>query len=144
MFEIDEQVKQAMMIKAMNRREQAARMIWVNFNFEGIHAYPAAADTAKEGEYDVSFLQYPHRHTFHFKVQIEVYHSDRDIEFIQFKRWCLNQFGNGDGVIQLNNNSCEMLADSLYNQIALTFPDRRVVIDVSEDLENGCSITYNK
>ena len=44
-------------------------------------------DIATGDEYDVSFLGYPHRHIFHFKVMIEVYHDDRDIEFIQFKRW---------------------------------------------------------
>ena len=63
--------------------------IWVTFKKEGIHKYPAALEDpalATGDEYDVSFLGYPHRHIFHFKVEIEVFHNDRDIEFIQFKR----------------------------------------------------------
>ena len=66
------------------------KLIWVTFRKEGIHKYPAALDDpslATGDEYDVSFLGYPHRHIFHFKVAIEVFHDDRDIEFIQFKRW---------------------------------------------------------
>ena len=66
------------------------KTIWVTFQKEGIHKYPAALDDPKLAtgdEYDVSFLGYPHRHIFHFKVWIEIFHDDRDIEFIQFKRW---------------------------------------------------------
>ena len=80
------------------------KSIWVTFQKEGIHKYP----DAPEG---VEFLKYPHRHMFHFKVMIEVFHDDRDIEFIQFKRW-LERLYNDD-VIQLNNKSCEMIADDL-------------------------------
>jgi hypothetical protein len=68
----------------------SSKMIWVTFRKEGIHKYPAALDDPKLAtgdEYDVSFLGYPHRHIFHFKVWIEIFHDDRDIEFIQFKRW---------------------------------------------------------
>ena len=75
----------------MSKLENAKRSIWVTFTKEGIHKYPAALEDpalATGDEYDVSFLGYPHRHTFHFKVQIQVTHNDRDIEFIQFKR-CL-------------------------------------------------------
>ena len=41
-------------------------MIWVRFQKEGIHKFPAAL-TEPELE-DVKFLGYPHRHTFHFKI----------------------------------------------------------------------------
>ena len=37
-----------------------------------------------------------------------------------------------------------MIADDLYNQINSRYPGRFVVIDVAEDGENGCSITYPK
>ena len=90
--------------------------------------------------YDVSFLGYPHRHTFYFKVQIQVTHNDRDIEFIQFKRWLENLYK--DDVLQLDYKSCEMIADDLYQHINLKYPNRFVVIDVSEDNENGCQIVY--
>jgi hypothetical protein len=125
-------------------REAAQRQIWVTFQKEGIHCYPAAATdpTLKTGDaYDVSFLANPHRHIFHFRVAIDVFHNDRDIEFIQFKRWLISLYQ--DGVLALDYKSCEMMADDLYNQIASRYPNRAVVIDVSEDGENGCIIHYN-
>mgnify|MGYP001232732244 FL=1 len=123
----------------------ANRSIWVTFKKEGIHKYPAALEDpnlATGDEYDVSFLGYPHRHIFHFKVRIEVTHNDRDIEFIQFKRWLESLYT--EGTIELDYKSCEMIADDLYNQIADRYPNRDVVISVAEDNENGCEIIYEK
>jgi len=122
----------------------AQRQIWVTFEKEGIHCYPAAATDPNlntAGEYDVSFLANPHRHMFHFRVAIDVFHNDRDIEFIQFKRWLISLYQ--DGVLALDWKSCEMIADDLYVQIAARYPNRAVTIEVSEDGENGCSIAYN-
>ena len=119
------------------------RSIWVTFNKEGIHKYPAALEDpnlATGDEYDVSFLGYPHRHIFHFKVWIEVFHDDRDIEFIQFKRW-LERLYNDD-VIQLNNKSCEMIADDLAYTIRDQYPGRWIKVSVAEDNENGCEMEY--
>jgi hypothetical protein len=119
------------------------KMIWVTFQKEGMHKYPAAlTDPAlKTGdEYDVSFLGYPHRHIFHFKVWIGVTHNDRDIEFIQFKRW-LEKLYSG-GALQLDFKSCEMMSDDLYDAISGRYPGREVWIEVSEDGENGSFIKY--
>ena len=126
-----------------NVMNKAARSIWVTFKKEGIHKYPAALDDPKlaTGDYyDVSFLGYPHRHIFHFKVRIEVFHDDRDIEFIQFKRWLESLYAGG--TLELDYKSCEMIADDLYNEISTKYPGRFVEIDVAEDGENGCSIIY--
>ena len=128
-----------------NMKDKAKRMIWVTFRKEGIHKYPAALEDpalATGDEYDVSFLGYPHRHIFHFKVRIGVTHNDRDIEFIQFKRWLESLYS--DGTIQLDYKSCEMISDDLYEQISTKYPGRFVEIEVSEDGENGCIITYPK
>lgn len=124
----------------------ANRQIWVTFRKEGIHCYPAAGTDPKlctAGEYDVSFLANPHRHIFHFRVSIDVFHNDRDIEFIQFKRWLESLYNGSNTVLELDWKSCEMIADDLYLQIAATYPGRAVTIEVSEDGENGCTITYN-
>ena len=124
----------------------AHRQIWVTFQKEGIHCYPAAAtdpQLATGDHFDVSFLAHPHRHIFHFKVYIDVFHNDRDIEFIQFKRWLEQLYSGDQSVLQLDYKSCEMIADDLYIQIASRYPDRCVTIDVSEDGENGCTINYN-
>jgi len=124
-------------------REAAERKIWVTFRREGIHCYPAAATDpllATGDEYDVSFLATPHRHIFHFRVWIDVFHNDRDIEFIQFKRWLENLYSQA--VLKLDFKSCEMMADDLYIQIAGRYPNRAVWIEVAEDGENGCLIKY--
>ena len=120
------------------------RMIWVTFEKEGLHKYPAALDdpNLKTGnEYDVSFLGYIHRHIFKFKVWISVEHHDRDIEFIQFKRWLEKLYA--EKTLQLDFKSCEMIAEDLYAQINARYPDRSVWIDVSEDGENGALIRWD-
>ena len=127
-------------------RDRAQRMIWVTFQREGIHCYPAAVtdpQLATGDKYDVSFLASPHRHIFHFRVSIDVFHNDRDIEFIQFKRWLEGLYSGNQSVLQLDYKSCEMIADDLYTQIAARYSERCVIIEVSEDGENGCSIKYN-
>jgi hypothetical protein len=136
--------------QAQRIKEKAERKIWVTFRKEGIHKYPAALTDpalATGDEYDVSFLASPHRHIFHFRVWIDVFHNDRDIEFIQFKRWLENLYsGTGpyseNRVLELDFKSCEMLADDLYDQIAQRYPERAVWIEVAEDGENGCLIKY--
>ena len=129
----------------MNIRQDTSpnKMIWVTFRKEGIHKYPAALTDpalATGDEYDVSFLGYPHRHIFHFKVWISVEHSDRAIEFIQFKRWLENLYNQG--TLQLDYKSCEMMAEDLYEKIAAKYPGREVWIEVSEDGENGALIKF--
>jgi hypothetical protein len=89
---------------------------------------------------DVSFLGVPHRHIFHFKVWIEVFHDDRDIEFIQFKRWLERQYSTG--VLELNHKSCEMIAEDLAQTIRKKYPSRWLKISVAEDNENGCEIDF--
>jgi hypothetical protein len=138
-----EQVLLAKQEKRNRIKEQAKRMIWVTFQKEGIHCYPAAsidANLATGDEYDVSFLGTPHRHIFHFNVAIQVFHNDRDVEFIQFKRWLENLYR---GTLELNYKSCEMISDDLYQSIANRYPDRDIHITVSEDGENGATIYYN-
>lgn len=125
------------------RKDNAVRWIWVTFQKEGIHKYPAALTDpalATGDEYDVSFLGYPHRHMFHFRVAVKVTHNDRDIEFIQFKRWLENLYK--DDVIQLDYKSCEMMSDDLFDQIVVKYPGRDIKIEISEDGENGALVEY--
>jgi len=119
------------------------KMIWVTFRKEGVHCYPAAAtdpNLATGDEYDVAFLANKHRHIFHFRVWIGVTHNDRDIEFIQFKRWLENLYK--DNILNLDFMSCEMMSDELYSEISEKYPNREVWIEVSEDGENGSFIKY--
>ena len=120
--------------------KNSKKFIRVTFQQEAIHRYPAALEDPKlktGDEYDVSFLGHPHRHIFHFRVAIEVWHDDRDIEFIQFKRWL-------QGMVKsdLDYKSCEMISDDIYSHIIARYPGREVRIEVSEDGENGCTCEY--
>lgn len=156
MSEIDNAMLAAMREDAMRTQlTKSKRSIWVTFQREGVHKYPAALEDPKlatGGWDDVSFLGYPHRHMFHFRVSIEVYHDDREIEFIQFSRWLqrLYDLGTGEGVdgavdkvLDLDYKSCEMIADELFLEIRKKYGDQReVTIEVSEDGENGCTVFF--
>lgn len=121
------------------------RSIWVTFRLEGIHCYPEAGTDPKLE--DVNFLQFPHRHQFGFKVEISVNHNDREIEFIQFKRWLQSLYSvntsmnsSGSNVLDLNGKSCEDIASGLINQIDMKYPGRSITVSVDEDGENGCTL----
>lgn len=120
------------------------RHIWVTFSVEGVHHYPQAATDPQlcTGDWDdVSFLAYPHRHTFHFKVFVEVFGNDREREFIQEQRFMKRLF---DRTIDIDYKSCEMLADDLYDHLRARYrgEGRGIKIEVSEDLENGCIVEF--
>lgn len=105
--------------------------VWITTQFEGFHCYPQAPD-------EVSFLRERHRHIFKLKVWIEVFHNDRDVEFIIFKRFI-------DALIkenEMNFKSCEMISDDLAMLINKTYPNRAINIEVSEDGENGSYKEY--
>lgn len=111
------------------------KTIYVTFQKEGIHKYPAALED--ERLKDVSFLGYPHRHIFHFYVEMEVYHDDRDVEFILLKRELENLYDTG--VLELDYKSCEMMCDDVYKYLNSQdkYKGRWMKIEVSEDGENG-------
>jgi hypothetical protein len=114
----------------VNKRNTQIR---ISFQKEGIHKYPAAKDLK-----GVEFLQYPHRHIFYFYVQLQVFHDDREVEFILFKREMENLFDKG--VMQADYKSCEMLANNLLDYIETNYPNRICQVEVYEDNENGAIV----
>jgi hypothetical protein len=115
------------------------REIQVKFQKEGIHRYPAA-DTDPKLK-DVSFLAFPHRHIFHFYVNVSVVHNDRDIEFILLKRELEALYSSG--TMQCDYKSCEMLAEDLIDYLVKHYPDRTIKVAVYEDDENGAILTHD-
>lgn len=117
--------------------------VYTQFVKEGYHYYPGA-DTdpalATGDRYDVSHLGVRHMHYFYFKVWVEVKHSNRDIEFIQLRRWLESLYDSGS--LECDNASCEMLADALYVKIAERYPNVEIRIDISEDNINGALVEY--
>ena len=115
--------------------------IFVQTRKEGFHFW-------KDAKGEVAFLKYPHRHMFYFKVYIEITHKDREIEFFTFKKdvqlyimdvwktFNLHDFENTTGP------SCEMISELLYRHINIEYPKRDVIIEISEDDENGSRIEY--
>lgn len=109
--------------------------IWITTQKEGVHQY-------RDAPSEVSFLKDKHRHIFHFKIYIEIFTNDRDIEFIMFKRyvdsyiqkWPLNLF----------NHSCESIADDVEEHIRKKYKNRKIMIEISEDGENGIIKSYSK
>jgi hypothetical protein len=79
---------------------------------------------------------------FHFKVHLEVFHDDRDVEFILFKRELEELYSSG--TMQMDYQSCEMLAQDLAKYIQTKYPNRKLMIDISEDGENGCLVKYER
>lgn len=110
------------------------RTIFVQFTKEGIHRYP----DAPEG---VEFLKHPHRHIFHFRVTVEVFHNDRELEFILLKRELEGLYK--DSIMEIDYKSCEMLAEELVEYISKKYTGRNISVEVSEDGENGATITYS-
>ena len=111
------------------------KRIFVTFQKEGLHKRPDAIDHP-----GVEFLANEHRHMFHFRVDLQVFHDDREVEFILFKRELESLYA--EGALQLNYKSCEMMADELGEYIEENYPGRHFSIEVSEDGENGCLVEF--
>jgi len=107
--------------------------IWITAQKDMIHNYPLAPKS-------VAYLRNEHRHLFKFKIYIEVFHDDRDIEFILFKQYVNNLLIEIDS--QLGAKSCEMISDNLHKKITTKYPKRFIRISVSEDGENGVLYDY--
>lgn len=114
--------------------------IQVRTKFEGVHCYPGAPE-------EVAYLKEPHRHIFGVCVEVEVFHEDRELEFIKVKHmideW-INTLPNCNGARKLYASSCEVLAESIRIYLAskVKNPDGRYwKVTVDEDGENGASVS---
>lgn len=106
------------------------RYIYVTTQFEGIHRYQDAPDR-------VNYLRNYHRHLFKIRLQVEVEHNERDIEFIMFKQ-DLETYISQHFVDTQLDMSCETIAEELINYVKKEYYiDRKVICEVSEDGENG-------
>ena len=104
----------------------------VSVNVDGIHRWESAKDIFPE----VGFLSDYHRHIFTFKASLEVFHDDRDKEFIMFKRdiidYLKEKYYNESSRSHLfDHRSCEMLAKEILNEFGCNW------VEVWEDNENG-------
>ena len=117
--------------------------VYTTFQKEGYHYFPDADKNplyATGDRYDVSHLGTKHFHYFNFKVWIEVTHENREIEFIQLRRWIEDQYTSQS--LELNGKSCEMLSDDLYHILTKKYPNKEIRIDISEEGINGSYTEY--
>lgn len=116
-------------------------MIWVTTEKEGFHFW-------KNAPKEVGFLKHPHRHIFKFKVYISTFHNDRELEFFIFKDFidnCINFIWIQQGLNYWNKCdeiSCEMISDDLSKMITKKYTKRNIIIEVSEDGEDGSYSEY--
>lgn len=103
------------------------KRVWCTCQFEGFHCWPDAPERH-------IYLRYVHRHVFHVRVEWEVSHNERELEFIELKRKTLDHIRlikNGNVV---DNWSCEHWAEELLKQL------QACSVTVSEDGENGATV----
>lgn len=109
--------------------------IRVRTQFEGFHFYPGAGDIDKR----IKFLESTHRHMFRVEVKIQVFHSDRELEFFVVQ-WALKDFIKFE---ELNNKSCEMIAFDILDFIKTSYgANRKISVTVSEDGESDGIVEY--
>jgi len=105
------------------------KSIVVKARKELIHRYVDAPD-------EVSFLREWHRHELHIEMEVDVKHSDREIEFIMIKRELQYQLDFNIKLINVEK-SCEMIAQEIAEIFAIKHPGRKIKVSVYEDGENG-------
>lgn len=105
------------------------RYVYITTQFEGLHRYENAPE-------EVSFLRNYHRHLFKIRLQVEVEHNERDIEFIMLKH-AVDNYIMQTYLDMKVNASCETIAETLIDYVKSHYPNRKVICEVSEDGENG-------
>lgn len=107
--------------------------IIVRGQFEFCHRYATAPA-------EVSYLRALHRHVFNYEVELEVYHDDRELEFIMVKH------DIEDYLAQRNENwddrtSCEQMAQFIGGWLQAKHGfERELTVSVFEDNENGAKV----
>lgn len=116
--------------------------IQVRTKFEGVHCYPDAPEK-------VAYLRQPHRHIFGVCVEVEVFHEDRELEFIILKHmvdgW-IDGLNAKDGCAECGAMSCEHMATMIWSYLKQRVgrsDERFWKVTVDEDGENGASVEYH-
>ena len=112
--------------------------IEIQFTIEGLHKY-------KNAPKEVDFLRNFHRHLFYIKAKIEVFHLDRELEFLmvlhRVKKFIKDNLTYNDEYLVIN--SCEELAQTILDYLKIEYGlTRNYTITVSEDNENSAIIEY--
>lgn len=110
------------------------RWATVRFRVPGFHCWPDAPEAR-------AYLRDRHRHLFHFEVDVELNHDERDIEFHDLLDDCKGFVGTGG---DYGNWSCETMAARLggYLLNAPKYAGRELAVHVFEDGEVGATLRF--
>lgn len=98
---------------------QFQKSIIIKTQFEALHQWKSVPET-----HPSQYLKHPHRHIFHIEMYFHVKHSDRDIEFIDFRhkvdQYLMKQFDENipSKIPDMKNTSCENLCELLLFKFA--------------------------
>jgi hypothetical protein len=125
----------------------ARTFVIATFDIPGWHAWPTPPD-------EVRYLRSPHRHLFHFRVEVETTNPDREIEFHMMARiasdrchalWADDErpaSPQPDG-LRLGARSCEHMARELGDSMRLLDAVPVCAVEVWEDRENGARVEWD-
>lgn len=107
--------------------------IFVTTDFVGYHMW-------EDAPAEVAYLASLHRHKFHVRLEVQVRHNDRELEYHTVLKG-LAQF-----IIELLDSwkwgwSCEDIAQRILSWVMKDYPDRDLYrVTVAEDGENGSTL----
>lgn len=137
-----------MIVEGVPNVKKPKTFIYTTLQVEGYHSFPESAKLTKFAtgdRNDVSHLAHKHHHYFIVRVWIQVSHNNRDIEFIQLRRWLETEWLHkhyGTSPVEFGNKSCEMIAEELFELVREAYPANEIKIDVSEDALNGAHLEF--
>lgn len=82
------------------------------------------------------YLSLEHRHKLDIRVELEVFHNDREVEYHDLLDFLEGKIPSGD----IGWESCEMVAQGIVEAIQDEYPGRVVMVTVMEDGENGARV----
>lgn len=122
------------------------RYIHCGFQLKGKHYWPGA--TGKYGEE----LSKEHGHNFSFLLMVEVFHNEREIEFLEFRDEIeefvrtLPPFSilipRAPVVRTPSSMSCESMGTKIMEYVFKHYPKREIKVSVFEDEFNGATVHW--
>lgn len=116
--------------------EETLISVWCTCRFEALHFWPGASSILPE----VAYLEAPHRHMFHVRVELEVQHGNRAIEFVTLQHEVV-EFVRKTYEHKVHTNSCETFALGILESVQVKYKVTKITVSVSEDGENGAIVT---
>ena len=111
--------------------------IIVKGSYDFVHKYATAPKA-------VEYLRQPHRHMFHYEVELEVFHDDRELEFIMVKH-SIDELLKTRYEQWPETFSCEQMANFIGFYLLRTYGRHRYAcVSIFEDNENGARVYHEK